>query len=163
MGVCPSTDFDMRTQYFKTKAYKGRGTMKLASKASTGSVSEAKGSSEKKLVKKRYTEDVKTAVAKMAIERGDRVTGKHFSMARRTVYDIRKAYVNKNKKMGKRGQSQVSGGEEGSSTAQLQVSTGEGSTLIQDRIIEERASGENVGEELKMQGGWLMRRATSSR
>jgi len=85
----------------------------------------------------------------MAIERGDRVTGRHFSIAMRTVYNIRKAYLNKNKKMGERGQSQVSGGEEGSSTAQLQVSTGEGSTLIQDRIIEERASRENVGEDAR--------------
>ena len=136
MGLCPSTDMDMRTQYVKTKVSKGRVSMKLASKASTGAVSEAKGTSEKKLVKKRYTEDEKTTVAKMAIERGDRVTGKHFGIHTRTVYNFKKAYLDKNR-----------GGEEGSSTAQLQVTTGEGSTSSQERIIKDR---ENVGEDGRM-------------
>ena len=139
MDLCPSTDMDMRTQGFKTKVSKGRVSMKLASKASTrstGSVSETNGTSEKKLVKKRYTEDEKTTVAKMAIERGDRVTGGHFGIHSRTVYNFKKAYLDKNR-----------GGEEGSSTAQLQVTTGEGSTSSQERIIQDR---ENVGEDGRM-------------
>ena len=147
MGLCPSTDMDMRTQGFKTKVSKGRVSMKLASKASTGAVSEAKGTSEKKLVKKRYTEDEKTTVAKMAIERGDRVTGKHFGIHTRTVYNFKKAYLDKNKKRDEREQSQVGGGEEGGSTAQLQVTRGEGSTSSQERATTDR---ENVDDGRKV-------------
>ena len=150
MDLCPSTDMDMRTQGFKTKVSKGRVSMKLASKASTrstGSVSEAKGTSEKKLVKKHYTEEMKTAVAKMAIERGDRVTGSHFGIHKSTVYNYKKAYLDKNKKKDEREQSQVGGGDEGGSTAQLQVTMGEGSTSSQERAIQDR---ENVDDGRKV-------------
>ena len=150
MDLCPSTDMDMRTQGFKTKVSKGRVSMKLASKASTrstGSVSETNGTSEKKLVKKHYTEEMKTAVAKMAIERGDRATGRHFDIHLRTIYNYKKAYLDKNKKRDEREQSQVGGGEEGGSTAQLQVTMGEGSTSSQERISEDR---ENVEEGRKV-------------
>ena len=84
-NVCSSTDFDFRILRSKTKG----------SKVSTGAMSDAGGSIEKKLVKRKrrfFTEEMKTEIAKMAIERGDREAAKQFSIHARSVYNYKKSY-----------------------------------------------------------------------
>ena len=83
-NVCSSTDFYMILRS-KTKG----------SKVSTGAMSDAGGSIEKKLVKRKrrfFTEEMKTEIAKMAIERGDREAAKQFSIHARSVYNYKKSY-----------------------------------------------------------------------
>ena len=57
------------------------------------------------------------------------------------------AYLDENKKRDEREQSQIGGGEESGSTAQLQVTRGEGSTSSKERANEDR---ENVDDGRKV-------------